>query len=182
MKQEGMSLTTMIHEPAYRIAPAAADREVEIRSFVLTQMSGLYPQGTYYENPHDLAFFEEVYVQPVNACFFIAEDANGVIVGTAAVRPYDRRFPEVESAIGSGQICETVKFYIHPDSRRMGIGALLYEQAEQFARGTGYEESYLHTSLHLPGGYPFWQSRGYIERYWESGQIVHMSKRWNEQG
>lgn len=170
----------MVQETDYRIVPADKDRGAEIKDFVLTQMSGLYPQGTYYENPHDLAFFEDVYIKPANASFFIAEDNNGVIIGTAAVRPYDRRFPEVESAIGSGAVCEIVKFYIHPESRRMGVGTRLYTRAEQFAREAGYAESYLHTSTYLPGGYPFWQSRGYRERYWESEQIVHMSKSWNE--
>lgn len=163
-----------------RIFPADTGRSAEIRSFVLAVMSDLYPKGTYHENPHDLAFFEEVYIRPANAGFFIAECANGRIIGTAAVRPYDRRFPEVEAAIGGGPVCEIVKFYMHPDSRRMGVGSRLYAVAEQFAREAGYRESYLHTSLFLPGGYPFWQSRGYIERYWESERIVHMSKRWDE--
>lgn len=163
-----------------RIMPADTDRRAEIASFVLSMMSGLYPQGAYYENPHDLAFFEEVYIRPANAGFFVAEDAHGRIIGTAAVRPYDRRFPEVESSIGSGPVCEIVKFYMHPANRRMGVGSRLCAIAEQFAREAGYKESYLHTSLFLPGSFPFWQSRGYIDRYWESEQIVHMSKRWDE--
>ncbi|MBW7474013.1 GNAT family N-acetyltransferase [Paenibacillus oenotherae] len=168
----------MLQEMDYRIVSADADRGAEIKDFVLAQMGDLYPPGTYYENPHDLMFFEEVYIRSPNACFFIAEDASGVIIGTAAVRPYDRRFPEVEPALGSGPVCEIVKFYIHPDKRRKGIGARLYAQAERFAREAGYAESCLHTSLYLPGGYPFWQSRGYLQRYWESEVIVHMSKRW----
>ncbi|MFC5702387.1 GNAT family N-acetyltransferase [Cohnella faecalis] len=171
MKQQGIE---------FRILSADKGRSAEIKHFVLAMMSNLYPRGAYYENPYDLAFFEEVYIQPANANFFIAEDRKGRIVGTAAVKPYDRRFPEAEPFIGNGPVCEIVKFYIHPESRRMGIGSRLYEKAEQFAREAGYEENCLHTSLHLPGGYPFWQSRGYCERYWESERIVHMSKRWRK--
>jgi GNAT superfamily N-acetyltransferase len=163
-----------------QILSAERNRIEEIKDFLFAMMSDLYPQGSYNENPNDLAFFEKVYIDPPDARFFIAEGADGRIRGTAAVRPYDRRFPEVEHAFGSGQVCEIVKFYIHPDCRRMGVGSRLYRKAEQFAREAGYEESYLHTSLYLPGGYPFWQSQNYIERYWESEQIVHMSKRWNE--
>lgn len=162
------------------IVSADAARSTEIKDFVLAMMSDLYPRGSYYENPHDLVFFKEVYIQPAHAGFFIAEDMNGCIIGTAAVRMYDRRFPELEPAFGSRSVCEIVKFYIHPDSRRMGIGSQLYVKAEQFAREAGYRESYLHISLYLPGGYPFWQSRGYSECYRESENIVHMSKRWNE--
>ncbi|GAA3406887.1 GNAT family N-acetyltransferase [Paenibacillus hodogayensis] len=168
----------MNHEAAYRILPAAGHRGAAIQAFVLAMMRDLYPPGSYHENPHDLACFEEVYIQPADAGFWIAEDADGRIVGTAAVRSYDRRFPEVEHAIGSGPVCEIVKCYIHPDCRRRGIGSRLYREAERFARAAGYKESYLHTSLYLPGGYPFWQSQAYIERHWESEQIVHMSKRW----
>lgn len=162
----------------YRIVSAAQDRRDDIRRFVLSVMSALYPKGAYYENPHDLEYFEQVYVRPANASFFIAENAEGGLIGTAAVRPYDRRFPEVEPLLGAGPVCEIVKFYIHPDCRRQGIGRRLYEAAEQFAKETGYIESYLHTSLYLPGGYPFWKSCGYRERYWESEQVAHMSKRW----
>ncbi|WP_240420101.1 GNAT family N-acetyltransferase [Paenibacillus periandrae] len=162
------------------IVLADAARSTEIKDFVLAMMSDLYPRGSYYENPHDLAFFERVYIQPAHAGFFVAEDTNGRIIGTAAVRMYDRRFPEVEPFLGSGPVCEIVKCYIHPESRRMGIGGRLYKEAEQFAREVGYNESYLHTSLYLPGGYPFWQSRGYSECYRESENIVHMSKRWSE--
>lgn len=163
-----------------RLLPATADKRDAIKHFVLAMMSSLYPKGAYYENPQDLAFFEDVYVRPDNACFFVAETSDDGIIGTASVRPYDRRFAAVESVIGVGPVCEIVKFYIHPDYRRKGVGSRLYEKAEQFAREAGYTEIYLHTSLYLPGGYPFWQSRGYSERYWESDQVVHMSKRWNE--
>ncbi|MGG4499107.1 GNAT family N-acetyltransferase [Brevibacillus reuszeri] len=61
----------------------------------------------------------------------------------------------MDSAIGAGMVCEAAKFHIQPDHRRKGIGSLLYQQAEQFAREAGYRESYLHTSVYLPGGFPF---------------------------
>lgn len=162
---------------AFHILSAAADKKEEIKEFVLSMMSSLYPEGSYYTNPHDLAFFEDVYVRPGNACFFIAENNSDGIIGTASIRPYDRRFPEVESVIGTGPVCEVVKFYIHPEYRRKGIGRQLYLKAEQFARETGYQECYLHTSIYLPGGYSFWRSCGYSERYWEPDRVVvHMSK------
>ena len=164
----------------YRILAATAERQAEIKKFVLAMMSSLYPKGSYHEDPYDLAHFDDVYVRPANARFFIAVSADGATIGTASVKPYDRRFPEVESSIGNWPVCEVGKFYIHPSRRRQGVGSRLYRHAERFAREAGYGESYLHTSLYLPGGYPFWQSRGYIERYWESEQVVHMSKRWTE--
>ncbi|XID93830.1 GNAT family N-acetyltransferase [Paenibacillaceae bacterium WGS1546] len=162
---------------AYRIVPVDQDRSVEIKQFVMAMMSELYPKGSYYENPRDLAFFGDVYLRPTDAQFIVAEDAAGRIVGTSAVRPYDGRFSEVQPMLGSGPICEIVKFYVHPAKRKSGIGSRMYAAAERFAREAGYRESYLHTSLFLPGGYPFWQSRGYLEQYWESEEVVHMTKR-----
>lgn len=170
----------MERERAFRILSAGADKREEIKKFVLSIMSGLYPKGSYYENPHDLAFFEDVYVRPENACFFIAESESKDIIGTASIKPYDRRFPMMEAAIGTERVCEIAKFYIHPNHRRKGVGTQLYQKTEQFAWEAGYKESYLHTSIYLPGGFPFWQSCGYSERYWESDQIVHMSKKLDE--
>ncbi|MEK8131551.1 GNAT family N-acetyltransferase [Paenibacillus filicis] len=163
-----------------RISLAASGRAEEIKEFVLEMMRDLYPPGSYYENPQDLVFFDDVYVRPANAEFFVAENAAGEIVGTAAFKPYDRRFPEMDPAFGSEPVCEIVKCYVHPDYRRQGIGSHLYTAVEQGAREAGYAQGYLHTSLYLPGGYSFWQSRGYRIGYWESDQIVHMSKDWRE--
>jgi GNAT superfamily N-acetyltransferase len=163
-----------------RIQPAVSERREAVRAFVLGMMRDLYPPGSYYENPYDLAFFEDVYLQPANAGFFIAENDAGEIVGTAAVKPYDRRFGEVEPTLGGGPICEIAKVYLRPECRRLGIGSRLYACVEQLAREAGYAEGYLHTSLYLPGGYPFWLSRGYEVRYRESEQIAHLSKRWTQ--
>jgi GNAT superfamily N-acetyltransferase len=169
----------LVYEGAeYRIIAADSDRCEDIKAFVIAVMSDLYPPGSYHENPHDLTFFKDVYELPANAGFFIAEDQAGRILATAAVRPYDRRFPEVEPFIEIGSICEIVKFYVHAEHRMKGIGSRLYAEAEQFAKAAGYCVSYLHTSLYLPGGYTFWQSRGYRERFWETEQLVHMTKSW----
>lgn len=158
------------------IRVAEPGRRDEIRNFVLAMMRDLYPVGSYYENPYDLANFEEVYVQSADAKFWIAEDTGGRIIGTTAIRRYDERFPKVTSYLQGASVCEVVKCYIDPAWRRNGIGSRLYEAAESFIREAGYQESYLHTSLHLPGGYPFWKAKGYTGRYWESDEIVHMSK------
>lgn len=160
----------------YRVIAVEQDRRAEIKTFVLQMMEELYPKGTYYENPRDLACFDDFYLRPANARFFIAEAADGGIVGTAAIRPYDGRFAEMRPFLGDGPVCEVAKFYVHPASRRQGIGSRLYDLAEQFAREAGYCESYLHTSLFLPGGYGFWKSCGYREQYWESDDVVHMRK------
>lgn len=166
----------MTAKQQYSIYAAGRGKGPVIKRFVLSQMSQLYPKGFYNEDPPDLAKFDEGYASLSNAVFLVAETASGAIAGTAAVRPYDGRFPEVQPKLGEGPVCEIVKFYVHAEHRRSGLGSRLYEAAEQFAREAGYEESYLHTSMFLPGGHPFWLSRGYNEFWRESEDIVHMIK------
>lgn len=166
-----------MNNKSYRITAAGTERRGDIFEFVLSTMKQLYAPGTYNENPADLAHFDEIYVKPDHACFFLAENEAGRIIGTAAVRPYDGRFPFMEPFFQGPAIGEVTKFYVSQDYRGQGVGSALYAEWEAFARRAGYTDGYLHTELHLPGGYPFWKSRGYEERYWATEQLVHMTKR-----
>ncbi|MBW5446098.1 GNAT family N-acetyltransferase [Cohnella sp. CFH 77786] len=166
----------MIGPSAYRILPATSAHVREIAAFLIPTMAKLYPPGAFNPEPDDLKRFEDVYVKPLDACFYIAADDRGTIVGTAAARNYDRRFPFVNAFLEPHGVCEVTKVYIDDRLRRQGIGAALYRAVESFIREAGYESSYLHTSTDLPGGFPFWLSRGYVARYQETESIVHMSK------
>lgn len=159
-----------------RIARAAAGERDAVAEFVLRQMAKLYPPGAYNHDPEDLKRFGSCYIDKEEACFLVARDDSGFIVGTAAVRPYNRRFAFLEGLLPDGEVCEITKVYIGEDRRKQGIGSALYREAEAFARQAGYRVSYLHTSLFLPGGYPFWLSRGYAVKYRESEAVVHMAK------
>ena len=139
-------------------------------------MGQLYPEGKYYKNPYDLTNFAQVYLDAPNASFYIAEDPEGRIIGTVAIRPYDNRFPSLQPQLDKAEACEMTRLYIDEASRRQGIGSELYERAEAFARDAGYKTSYLHTSSYLPGGLPFWISRSYQELEWETDEVVHMAK------
>ena len=161
----------------YIIEPASADKQERIASFVKRMLTSLYPEGSYDPDPADLAAFEETYIVPPNACFFIAVNEHGDIVGTGAVRPYNERFPFLREGLAEGPTCELVRFYIDENYRRIGLGAALFAKSETFAKSIGYTQGYLHTSVYLPGGYPFWLSRGYEELHWETDQVVHMRKR-----
>ncbi|WP_281890484.1 GNAT family N-acetyltransferase [Paenibacillus sp. YYML68] len=164
-------------EFVYRVAPADINHIEPVRTFVMGMMNKLYPAGAYNPDPDDLAHFEETYIRPGDASFLIAEDVEGRIIGAASVRPYNDRFPYMQGLLGAGPVCEMCRFYVDDSWRRRGVGAQLYAGAEAYARQAGYQESYLHTSVYLPGGFPFWTSRGYEELYWETQQIVHMGKR-----
>lgn len=139
-------------------------------------MAKLYPPGSFSAEPDDLKRFTEVYVEPSNACFFIAIDQQGEVVGTAAARPYDRRSPFINELLGTHAVCEVTKVYIDDRLRRQGGGSALNDEVETYMRQANYEIAYLHTSSYLPGGLPFWQSKGYLPRYAEPGSVIHMTK------
>ncbi|WP_248925862.1 GNAT family N-acetyltransferase [Paenibacillus hamazuiensis] len=166
----------MIDTVSYRILPATLAHVEDIAAFVLPTMEKLYPPGAFNPDPDDLKRFAEVYVKPPDACFYVARDNGGTIIGTAAVRPYDRRFPFMNEIFGSRAVCEVTKVYIDVHLRRQGVGSALYRTVESFARQAGYEMSYLHTSTYLPGGFPFWVSRGYQICYDETDLVKHLSK------
>lgn len=161
----------------YELKPATVEQMGKITAFVKRMLGKLYPEGQYNPDPDDLKYFMEFYIAPKNACFLIAENDDGQLIGTAAVRSYDDRFPYLRGRLTETPICEMVRFYIDDGYRRQGIGSRLYAQTEAFAKRAGYKQCYLHTSVYLPGGFPFWTSRGYEELYRETDQIVHSGKR-----
>ncbi len=161
----------------YTIRIADADRKDRIADFVKRQQERLYPEGTYDPDPQDLKRFEETYCGSPHARFFLALNESGEIVGTGAVRPYNGRFPFLAESLAGEHYFELVRFYIDESHRRKGIGAALFSEAEDFGVAVGYSQGVLHTSVYLPGGYPFWISRGYEDLFWETDQIVHMRKR-----
>lgn len=163
-------------EISYHLKRAGEDDREKVTDFVLQMLVKLYPEGQFNPDPADLARFRDVYLMPDRACFYIAENRWGQIIGTAAVRPYDERFPFLGKRLTGDSTCEMVRFYVDEHWRRKGIGGALYTQVEAFASQAGYKECYLHTSLHLPGGFPFWTSKGYEKLYWETDQLVHMRK------
>lgn len=160
----------------YTLGEVPPNRITEIAAFVQHIMGQLYPEGKYHKDPYDLAHFAKVYLEQPKASFYIAEDSEGRIIGTAAIRPYDDRFPSLQTQLAHHDVCEMTRLYIDEAYRRKGIGSQLYNRAEAFATEAGYTTSYLHTSSYLPGGLPFWTSRSYRELEWETDEIVHMAK------
>ncbi len=106
----------------------------------------------------DLAAVPEHYAPP-GAGFWVAED-DGAIVGTVGIRPKD------------GSTCELKRLYVRADCRGIGLGDLLYQHAEAFARAAGYERIWLDSSrrfkkahrLYLRNGFALIES---LDNDWE---------------
>jgi GNAT superfamily N-acetyltransferase len=93
------------------------------------------------------------------AGFWVAE-ADGVVVGTVAVRPKE------------GRTCELKRLYLRPDQRGTGLGQRLYEHAEAFARGAGYDRIWLDSSRRFTRAHRLYQRNGFallesLDNDWE---------------
>jgi GNAT superfamily N-acetyltransferase len=84
------------------------------------------------------------------AGFWVADRA-GVVVGTVAIRPAEE-----------GRTCELKRLYLRPDQRGAGLGQRLYEHAETFARGAGYERIRLDSSRRFGRAHRLYQRNGFV--------------------
>ena len=83
------------------------------------------------------------------AGFWVA-DVDGVVAGTAAIRPKQ------------GSTCELKRLYLRPDQRGAGLGQRLYEHAEAFARTAGYDRIWLDSSRRFAKAHRLYQRNGFV--------------------
>lgn len=146
--------------------------------FAFKMIKEVYGRGINPVWDHDLLNFEEVYINTQGNTFLAAFTEDNQIVGTLAVRRYDGRIQALEGYYDLNVTAELAKCFVDKRYRRTGIGSLLFNEAEQFCKRSGYKLIYLHTHMHLPGAFEFWQSQGFKVRLNEGGtrQTVHMER------
>lgn len=81
---------------------------------------------------------------------FWAAEIDGALVGTIAVRPKD------------DAVCELKRFYVRADARGRGIGQVLYEHAEAFARAAGYRRIWLDSSRRFTQARRLYERNGFM--------------------
>lgn len=125
----------------------------------------------------DIVSLEHTYVHDSRAGLFVAL-SDGEIIGTIAMRPYDKTYPELRSMYNALTTVGVWRHYIKKDRRNQGIGSKLLELAEGFASSAGYSSIYLHTQKTIPGSLEYWLAKGYVP-VWEPMdelRTVHLSK------
>jgi hypothetical protein len=95
----------------------------------------------------DLAAIEEGYSS--RGGFWVAE-MDGAITGTVAIRPKE------------GATCELKRLYVSASFRGRGVGRALYEHAEAFARGAGYEKIWLDSSRKFASARRLYEKNGFV--------------------
>lgn len=127
---------------------------------------------------NDIINMKEIYINADRNTIVGAFDQEGGLVGTIAVKQFVNRFEALQGMYKEEITAELGRCYINEDLRRMGIGSLLLDKILQFCKEGGYEKIYLHTHRHLPGGFDFWQKKGFIITVEEDNEeeTVHMEK------
>lgn len=125
----------------------------------------------------DVARVEDVYLLDRSA-FFVALYGEEV-VGTIALRPYDKQFPQFVSRYNIQTTGSCWRHYVKKEYRGKGIGKQLYGLAEQTAREKGFSLLYLHTQKTISGSLEYWAARGFtiVEEVDDEFSTVHMEKR-----
>lgn len=155
------------------------DRETRpATEFALKMIKEVYGREIKPAWDHDLLNFKEVYINTQGNTFWAAFTEDDQIVGTLAVRRYDGRIQLLEGYYDLNVTGELAKCFVDKRYRRAGIGSLLFNEAEQFCKSSGYKMIYLHTHMYLPGAFEFWQSQGFKVSLDEGDarQTVHMEK------
>ncbi|MEM7323208.1 MAG: GNAT family N-acetyltransferase [Actinomycetota bacterium] len=124
---------------------------------------------------------EHLYSPSQGGAFLVAR-RNGVIIGTAGLRPltssdkftsrFADRYPAPEEV---GSVWRT---YLEPSERSKGFGAELMVDLEKRASELGYRRLYLHTSRLSPRSVSFWKRQGYAEfvNDLDAEATVHLDK------
>ncbi|GJM74970.1 N-acetyltransferase [Paenibacillus macerans] len=120
--------------------------------------------------PKDMLHFEQVYLEPEDASFFVAAAEDGRIIGTIGVLRYNERIEAIRGRYNQESVAEIVRCFVGPATRRRGVGSLLFREAANFAKDAGYSMLYLHTHHFLNGAVAFWQRQGF-QSSWTNGTI-----------
>lgn len=119
-------------------------------------------EGTAWADP-DLGCFSRVYA-PEDRQYWVAEDADGQIVGGVGIGPLP----------GAPGVCELQKMYCLPRVRGCGVSHRLMDAALAFARSR-YRQCYLETFANMAAAQRFYEKYGFRRIDAPLGQTGHFA-------
>lgn len=124
----------------------------------------------------DIAEMIETYFKPNSAIFFIEQDDE--VLGTIALRPYDKSYPEFRDRYNSSNTISVWRHYIKKDYRGKGLGTSLINEAEKFAKQHSFKYVYLHTQRTIPGSLEYWLAKDFQITFEANDDLktVHLEK------
>ncbi|TBU82125.1 GNAT family N-acetyltransferase [Pseudomonas daroniae] len=140
------------------IARVQASDIAELVDFVMAARAEIFPMLDATVLPADLQYFEQVYLNGEDGCFWLAR-CDDEIVAAVGYLPYDHRFPQLDYA--GRRTVEIVRLFVAPQFRRFGLARALYARLHEHAADAGVQVLYLHTHPFLPGAIRFWEKQGF---------------------
>jgi GNAT superfamily N-acetyltransferase len=147
--------------PSYTVDVVRPDQlpavERHMRGMLERELGGYDP--ALHADVDDLA---GTYLDRPGHVLLVAVDAEGVLAGTASVRPGGPAPEHVPGWLAAryaagttGQVC---RVWVDPGHRRGGVGRALALAAIRHALAEGYDPVCLHTNASVPGALAFWRS------------------------
>jgi ribosomal protein S18 acetylase RimI-like enzyme len=150
-----------------------------IQDFLFENIKNEYEYGYIPEYHQDIINLENYYKYPPRNNFFIAKNLeNNKIIGTIAIREYDKDFKKFKNIYSKNTTSSIWRLFVNKEYRRYGIGTKLVNTVENFAKEKNYNEIYLHTHKNVKGALDFWKSLNYTITLDTNNELktVHMIK------
>lgn len=157
-----------------------SDKEIqEIQDFIFYQIKNEYGYG-YIANFHnDIIKLDKYYLNNKRNNLFLAINLeNNDIMGTIAIREYDKNYNEFKKIYSKYSTASIWRLFVDVKYRRLGIGKMLVKKVEEFSKENNYNHIYLHTHKTLNGALEFWLSLNYFITIDTENEFktVHMDK------
>jgi ribosomal protein S18 acetylase RimI-like enzyme len=134
---------------------------MEIQDFLFDQIKQKYGYGYIKEFHYDIIGLKEYYKDSKRSNLFTALNKENMIVGTIAIREYDKNYKEFQNLYSKNSTASIWRLFVHKDYRNMGIGSQLVKIAEKFIKENNYKEIYLHTDKNINRVLDFWKKLKY---------------------
>ena len=151
----------------------------ETKDFLFKMIKEEYNTNYIPEYHYDIKNLENTYINPKKNTFFIAKDKDTKkIIGTIAIRRYDKNFKELSKNYNKEETASIWRLFVDKKYRRKGIATALVKKAEKFANNQEFKEIYLHTHKNINGALDFWLNQEYEIVLDTNNELktVHMEK------
>lgn len=137
------------------------DEEIgAVKDFLYGQIMKEYGIGPTPKFHYDIEGIVDYYILPDKNNFYVALGGEK-IVATAAIRAYDVDYDLFRDVYSKEDTASIWRLMVDKEYRRHGLARKMVNIMEEFAKGAGYSQIYLHTHRYLDAALPFWKSLGY---------------------
>ena len=155
----------------------------QVEDFIFKMIKESYGLDYVPEYHFDVKGLNTYYISPSKNNLFLAIDTDtNKLIGTAAVRGYDRNDNIKNRNYDLNSTASIYRLFVKKEYRHNKIATRLLRKIEEFSKEKEYNEIYLHTQRDSYGALAFWLHQGYeiVDDSHDSMGTIHMEKVLNE--